>query len=839
MEIVDLSVCLPIYYGAKINDVEKCLDSLYLMCENINRKYEDKIINFLIGIDNSPKKFNLDKSIQKNKTAIKDRIIIFKKAIKNLNSKFNVDYFITENNVRVSVMRNIMISKTQNSKYITFIDHDDQMKPNTLNIIYEVISNNQDKKVICFKCINTCAEELAIFEIFGPWSVLYNPEFLLKNNIAFIPDIPLEDRFFRRETELYLISEEKIDLEESFYLHNKEGRSGLLPSDLLSLIRQEVYKRVCYKQLKIKTYCIIRNGLDETFYKEYVYTFDEKNRNLNSLYNNVFNSNNFINKKEANNFAFADGKKLNKYPKENHFTLCRIYFNDTEEQIYCRGRLCKTPLKTITDLDKINQLITFLEYDSEDFIIIFKYIDKYINISEFNMELINISKTNIKEILNKLIKKREEYISKLILNKDYKNLQEILNIQDKNIDLSFINYNQISDIKIKNIIDNYLFYNAYEAIINENLEKLKEILSKYPDIINIQNQHNKINLSNLACRYQSIQTNCSEKIISKFKDENNKIIAFLLKNFPSSFTIKDIYKKSALDFLLVDYIDNLRFNNNFSLTSNKLFFENVEKLEKIFKEEFYTVIPYLRYIFNNGFRSNNKNDILEEFKQIKNNYIKENLIGLNIINAYKNNDYKLLESILINNKSFNGVENLLANYIKYTSFENIFKYKDDNGKTILDYAKEDKKFSDFIRNFLIKTIWINFDKNVSVDPIDEYNIIRTKQAIEILYNKTNNFDYYEISFKKFIDEFFKKSKILTSAKVAQELFDKIRINEKNLEKKEQKKFEKVNKNNIGKLPDFEKITELFAKIKEINDNKDKNQDKIVDFLNLIEKSDFI
>ena len=31
---------------------------------------------------------------------------------------------------------------------------------------------------------------------------IFIPKFLLKNNIAFIPDIPLEDRFFRRELEL-------------------------------------------------------------------------------------------------------------------------------------------------------------------------------------------------------------------------------------------------------------------------------------------------------------------------------------------------------------------------------------------------------------------------------------------------------------------------------------------------------------------------------------------------------------------------------------------------------------------------------------------------------------
>ena len=38
------------------------------------------------------------------------------------------------------------------------------------------------------------------------------------------------------------------------------------------------------------------------------------------LYNNVLNRNRFI----ESDFAFSDGKRLNKYEKENHFTLCKI-----------------------------------------------------------------------------------------------------------------------------------------------------------------------------------------------------------------------------------------------------------------------------------------------------------------------------------------------------------------------------------------------------------------------------------------------------------------------------------------------------------------------------------
>ena len=182
--------------------------------------------------------------------------------------------------------------------------------------------------------------------------------------------------------------------------------------------------------------------------------------------------------------------------------------------------------------------------------------------------------------------------------------------------------------------------------------------------------------------------------------------------------------------------------------------------------------------------------------------------------------------------------NVLSDSTTRKEYDLARKRKAKNNKTILDYAKDDKKFNDFIRNFLIKTIWINFDKNVVIDPVDSYNIARTKQAINILYDKSNHFDDYEIDFKKFLDEFFKKSKILSTAKVAQELFDKIKLNKNILEKKEQKKFEKVNTKNVEKLPNFDKIKELFKEIEIINSSNDNNLNKTKRFLDLIEKSDY-
>lgn len=834
MNSVDITVGLPVYYGAKISDVEKCLDSLYTACEKIDKQYKNKIVNFLIGIDNCPKKFDKDYSVQKNKDEIKNRIEIFKEAIKNLNNKFTVNSFITENNVRVSVMRNIMISKTQNSKFTTFIDHDDAFNEEAFNIIFKQIEKNSNSQILYFKSINLWTKSEPIFEYLAPWSVLYNPKYLLNNNITFIPDIPLEDRFFRRECEIYAVDEDLKDIDDFFYLHSREGRSGLLPNDILELIRQELFKHAAYMGLKLKNYTIIKKGFDETYYKEYIFHFNNNQKDKTLIFKTI-NNDKIIDKNTANDFRFTDGKKLNKYQKDNHYTFCKIFYND-EEETYCRGYLTDKSFNNNINIQKINNYINLLEYNADELVILLKFLDDYFSIEEFNKIIENVSTENAKKILINLIKKREDFILKLIDEKNYIELEKILNNQDKNIDLSFINYNQINDEKIRNIINDYLFNVAYNAINTENTIVLQNILNQYPNIINLYNKENKINLSNLACRKQVIQdVENNENFAEYFKFDNNKIIAFLLKNYPESFLIKDIYDKCALDFLLIEYLDELKFNNTLSQDNVNLFFKNSKILSETFNEEFYKIIPYFRFIFKEKITEKNKEKILANFNQIKNNYLKNELIGFNIINFYKNNKYDLLTKTLIKKQSVTGSSILLPNYIKYTTFKNIFEYKDERKKSILDYTKENEKFNNFIREFLISTIWMNFLDCVYLDPINEYNIIRTEETLDILFDKNNNFKEYKINFKEYLDEFVKKSTILTNEKIAQELYNKINIKKDSLIKKEQNKFNKINSKEI---PNFDKILNLFNDIGIILQSTEKDENKIKKFLQLIKNKYF-
>ena len=206
----NLSVCLPIWYGAKVNEVENILDSCYSALEVIEKQYSKLKIKFLIGIDNVPSNYVNSFEKPNHSAEILDRIKIFKNALSDLNKNIGVEFFITEYNERVSVMRNIMISKSQDSDYLVFFDHDDKIKIDGFNILLKYISNYKNTHVnfIYFKTLNK-AKFVDI--VFASWSVLYRSKALLEKQACFIPGIPLEDRLIRREIELFSVKEEQLN----------------------------------------------------------------------------------------------------------------------------------------------------------------------------------------------------------------------------------------------------------------------------------------------------------------------------------------------------------------------------------------------------------------------------------------------------------------------------------------------------------------------------------------------------------------------------------------------------------------------------------------------------
>lgn len=839
------------WYGAIISEFEQCLDSIYESNEKNNTKLINQRIKIIIGIDNIPKNYKPTSKKKNNVEEIKARIEIFKNAIASLKNSINikVESFITEFNMRVSVMRNIMISKSIDSKYITFIDADDEMEKNAINVMLENILTGYQKniKAIYFK-VFLKPLKLDRFESVGVWGSLYDTSFLLKHNISFIPGIPMEDRFFRREIELYSIEEEQINVYQTIYLHNNEAGSGFLESNSKEITRQESFKRIYYSKFKVKTYSSIKRGFDEIFYKEINYFTDFENisdSELDTYMFNVFNSDKHILKEELKNYKFPNKKSLFQYNMQNHFTLCEVKNDNGEKEIFCRGYLTNGAIK-INNIDNFNTIVESLNLDSVNFIKLLPYFlkDKTQNLTS--------------NLLEELVNIRNNEIISFIKNKEYDKLLNIIKT-DKNIDLNIIDTKKL-DEKSLQIIENYAFNQAYESIIKEDIERLNFLLNKFPNIINLKNEF-EINLANIASRKQTIEDNLMDTIKSKIIADKNRIIIILLSKSTESFKINDIYGKNALSFILKDYIFNLTTNNNeFEETTIDNFLNITKKLIKIFDSEAYKLVQLFRYIYYELENKNNKkvlnillnikNDknldlneqkiLLDELYLIRVKYNSDILINENISIALSKKDYKKIRDLLmIREESLNkklgtqeGQDKSEIIYIKFSTIESLFEYKDKNNKSLLDYINEDNILKNIIEEFLEETIWLNLVKeDIKVEPMNLKVISRTRKALEILFDKKYNFKKIELSFNEFLNKYFDKSDILKNAKIAIECSNNIKNIKNNIEKKISKKLEKINSEGSEKIKEMK---DLIDNIELLKLKKDVNLNKIKELLNIFE-----
>ena len=846
----ELSICVPIWYGATISEFEKCLDSIYTSIEKANIANNQKI-KIIIGIDNIPKNYIQTFKNKNNIEEIKSRIDIFKNALADLKNGNHIkfEYFITEFNARVSVMRNIMISKSINSKYITFIDADDEITENAVSIMLNNISTAYKKniKAIYFKIF---LKEISInrFESIGVWGNLYDTSFLLEHNIAFIPGIPMEDRFFRREIELYAIEEEQKNVYEITYLHNKEAGSGFLESHSKEIARQESFKRTYYLKLKIKTYSSIKRGLDEVFYKEINHFIDFESisdKYVDEYMFNVFNKDKHILKEDLENYKFADGKKLFSYNIPNHFTLCNIINNNEEKEVFCKGYITNGSIK-INNIENFNKIIESLKLDSIKLIKLLPYFLK------------NKIKDTTENILEKLENNRNNEIILSIKDKNYNNLLNILAFDD-DIDLKIIDKN-ILDKKSLEIIENYAFNQAYIAIMKEDIEKLNFLLSKFPNIINLKNQYN-INLANISSRKQTIEDNLMDTIKSKVIEDKNRIIAILLSKSPESFKINDIYGKNALSFILREYIFNLTTNNN--ILDEKIindFLDITKKLIEIFKDNSHKLVQLFRYIYYELDNKDNKKildilldvkngkildldrqkELLDELYSTRERYNSDILINENINIALEKKDYKRIKDLLmIREESLHkklgaqkGQNKPEIIYVIFSTIDTILNYRDKHNKTILDYTIEDGELKNIIKEFLEETVWLNLvNKDIETEPMNLKTISRIKTALKILFDKKYNFGKIELSFNDFLNKYFEKSNILKSAKTVIEFSNSIKNIKNNLNKNAIKKIEKLNNNGKEKIKEMK---ELLNNIELLRLKQDSDINKINELLNIFE-----
>ena len=845
----ELSICVPVWYGAVISEFEGCLDSIYTSVEKASDRYSSQKIKIIIGIDNVPKDFIETSKNKNNVEEIRLRIEIFKNALANLKNSNNikVEYFITESNMRVSVMRNIMISKSIDSKYITFLDADDEMKENAIYIMLDKIPTAYKKniKAIYFRIFSKPLK-MDRFESIGVWGNLYDTSFLLEHNISFIPGIPMEDRFFRREIELYSIEEEQINEYETTYLHNNEAGSGFLKSNSQEITRQESFKKIYYSKFKVKTYSSIKRGFDEIFYKEINYFIDFENisdSDVDTYMFDVFNEDRHILKEELETYKFPNGKKLFQYDMQNHFTLCNIVNDNGEKEVFCRGYLTDGSIK-INNIDSFNGIVESLKLDAIKFIKLLPYFLK------------NKVENSADNILEKLTKIRNDEILLSIKNRDYNKLSNILSL-DKDIDLKIIDIKAL-DEKSSKIIENYAFSQAYIAVIKEDIESLNFLLDKFPNIINLKNKYG-INLANISCRKQTIEDNLMDTIKSKIIADNNRIIAILLYKSPESFRINDIYGKNALSLMLKDYIFNLT-TNNCDLEEKNIdnFLDVAKKLIEIFKDDSYKLVQLFRYIYYELENKNNKKvaDILSNVKNGKNldldrqkelldelylaraKYNSDILINENIRIALRKKDYKRIRDLLMVRDEClhkklgaqEGQDKPEIIYIKFSTIETIFNYRDENNKTLLDYIGEDIQLKNLIEEFLEETVWLNLKtKNIGVEPMNSKVVSRTKLALEILFNKKYNFKKIELSFNEFLEKYFDKSDILKSAKMAIEFSNSIKNIKNNLGKNALKRLEKINSEGQEKIKEMK---QLINDIESLKSKEDSDINRINELLDI-------
>lgn len=825
-----LSIGLPIWYGAKVKEIERCIDSIYSSIEKINPQHKNHEIEVIIGIDNIPKNYIPTIKKPDNTKEILERITIFKDALANLGSNYSLNYFITEHNSRVSVMRNIMISKAQNSRFITFIDHDDTLKLDAFNTIFET-DFDDDIKFVYFQ--GSCEGRTTKFEGLAPWAVLYDTKFLLENQISFVPGIPMEDRFFRREIELYALEEEQINIEKSFYIHNKEQASGWLENNVVEITRQELYKRCCYKCIKPKNYITIKRGFKEIYYSDIIMKFNDykPKEDARERFFYLCYKDQHVIKEELENLEFFDGKKINSYDKENHFTLIKVKSNNNTNEIFCRGLLTDGSIDLgQNSIENVNKIVESLGIYSFDFIKLLSYLTP--------------ENANSKNIIKELTKIRENKI----LQAEKKSLEKILK-EDSEIDLSFIKPNEV--------LQRYIFNQSYTFVINEQKEKLKNNIKNYPEILVMQNDKG-ITLANIACRRQTLHDFFVGNAKSSFLDNKNKFISLLFKASPESFKLKDKYGRSGFSILLQEYNDDLKMTNPIDDESLNKFTKIMLKLLSAFGEDDYKLIPLFRIVYkelrerknqdlyNIIIETSNKKELSQEEKT---NFIQKTTKDLmdvlnkdividNLIEALANKEYSKIEGILLekkmNTNKFLGsqreqdiLEITFSKYMKFTTLIELLEKVN-----LLELTKNDLKFKEIIKRFLIESIYYTLYNPLMKEIVSMDLIQRVKKAFELLFNEKYNFNYdEEFKFDVFIDSYLTNSRILSSAKTFHESLKNLEEKKHLLSKKDLEQLDKANNKHGEELKNG---GQLISDIEKIRNSSKNNKERVIEFTDLLE-----
>lgn len=169
---------------------------------------------------------------------------------------------IKHDNMGVSKTRNKGI-KLATGKYLMFADNDDYMDVDYIETFYQYISKNQLDVVIGgYKRPNSRGEiiqktilengEYAKYKIVAAWAKIFNREYIIKNDIEFLPSNIGEDIHFTIQAVLLTDKIKVIDYVGYNWYYNEESVSNTLHKSVSNKLQIDFLLNSVYEKLKSK-----------------------------------------------------------------------------------------------------------------------------------------------------------------------------------------------------------------------------------------------------------------------------------------------------------------------------------------------------------------------------------------------------------------------------------------------------------------------------------------------------------------------------------------------------------------------------------------------------------
>ncbi|MCF0125831.1 MAG: glycosyltransferase [Clostridia bacterium] len=248
-----VSVVIPVYNSEKY--IEKCIDSV------LSQSFQ----NFELIVINDGSKDRSQEILENYKKKNPDKI--------NL---------INQENMGVSKTRNKAI-KLANGEYIMFIDNDDFIDKDYIETFvnhaekgdYDVVLGGYrrpDKNGKIIKEQQLSDEEWSKFMIFAPWAKIYKKDYLIKNEIEFLPVNIGEDVYFNIQA---MLSSDKIKIVDYIgynWFYNEKSVSNTTQKNIKNL---QVYELLnsCYDILNKKNILDKNYQIIEMYFIRYIVWF--------------------------------------------------------------------------------------------------------------------------------------------------------------------------------------------------------------------------------------------------------------------------------------------------------------------------------------------------------------------------------------------------------------------------------------------------------------------------------------------------------------------------------------------------------------------------------------